>query len=129
MRVATTVIIGGMKDSSPMAILHNKKEKKEKKERMHPGHHRRLLSAPLLLHTHWKALIAGIKKQCKLMANSRGSESSNVSSFSILAFIPNTNCLGGCYSGDNPLAFNDQLTILPSLGEHVLFHKHTLHFE
>ena len=28
---------------------------------MHPGHHRRLLSAPLLLHTHWKALIAGIK--------------------------------------------------------------------
>lgn len=33
MRVATTVIIGGMKDSSPMAILHNKKEKKERRKR------------------------------------------------------------------------------------------------
>ena len=63
------------------------------------------------------------------MANSRGSESSNVSSFSILAFIPNNNCLGGCYPGDNPLAFNDQLTTLPSLGEHISIHKHTLHFE
>lgn len=63
------------------------------------------------------------------MANSRGSESSNVSSFSILAFIPNNSCLGGCYSGDNPLAFNDQLTTLASLGEHISIHKHTLHFE
>ena len=63
------------------------------------------------------------------MANSRGSESSNVSSFSILAFIPTYYCLGGCYSGDKPLAFNDQLTTLPSLGEHISFHKHTLHYE